>query len=231
MTEFQRNGYQIFKSSFSKEVINSIASEIDYIHENFVDLKNKYPELYRLGEWSIRSVHTCSEQIKDFIFTKSFETICKSILGNNVDLYWCTTASKPAEKGKNFPWHQDAGYGKGPDEYITCWAALDHVDKENGCLWVIPGSHQKEILPHEYCKINDTDYAGLFLKDRNISFDTATPVILEPGDIVCMHSKLIHSSKENFSQRKRRGLIAAYADSNLLKNYLNEIDEKPVRFF
>ena len=45
-------------------------------------------------------------------------------------------------------WHQDAYYITSlPDTLIGAWMALDRADEENGCLWVIPGSHAEPIYP------------------------------------------------------------------------------------
>jgi ectoine hydroxylase-related dioxygenase (phytanoyl-CoA dioxygenase family) len=43
-------------------------------------------------------------------------------------------------------WHQDAYYiPTFPDTLIGAWLTLDQADEENGCLWVIPGSHAEPI--------------------------------------------------------------------------------------
>ncbi|MCB0412094.1 MAG: phytanoyl-CoA dioxygenase family protein, partial [Bdellovibrionales bacterium] len=84
----------------------------------------------------------------------------------------------------------------------------------NGCLWVLPGSHKWKTFPHEFRKSNDEEYGGVFI-EAEAKFDQSNkvPVHLEPGDILCMHSNLIHCSYRNLSMRKRRGLISAYVTS------------------
>ncbi len=227
---FATNGFAIIRNEWTQEFHEEIALEIERIHQDFSDLKLAFPELYKLGEWSIRSPHLPSKSINSFIFSAPFKNICSSLIGDDVDMYWTTTATKPVQCGKSFPWHQDAGYGKGPAEYITCWTAFDKVDQENGCLWAIPGSHKQDVLPHEFRKSNEENYAGIFLKDLNIDLSSAIPIILNPGDIACMHSKLIHASTPNLSGRKRRAMIAAYAHKQQIERFRNQIEEVPLSF-
>lgn len=230
LQNFSTNGFALLKNNFDFKLAEQIAGEIERVHTEFESLKQTHTELYKLGEWSIRSPHTVSPVLSEFIFSSVFEKICQSLVGKDVDMYWTTTAAKPAQRGKAFPWHQDAGYGKGPSDYITCWIALDHVDQENGCLWAIPNTHAGDIFPHEFRKSNDDDYAGLFLKNSDFDFSNAQPLVMQPGDILCMDSKLIHASTPNFSGRKRRGLIVAYAKSHLIEKHKDEIEEITVPF-
>jgi len=48
--------------------------------------------------------------------------------------------------GAPFPWHQDGAYwiygAEQHDKLVTVLLYLDDANKENGCLWVIPGSHR-----------------------------------------------------------------------------------------
>lgn len=34
-----------------------------------------------------------------------------------------------------------------PDTLIGTWLALDDIDEENGCLWVVPGSNNEPVYP------------------------------------------------------------------------------------
>jgi phytanoyl-CoA hydroxylase len=153
--EFDRKGYTVLKRSFDPAKADGLSQEIARIHTSYLELKAQFSDLYRLGEWSVRSPHIASSQIKNFLFSEDNRNACEKFTGTDADLYWCTTAAKPPERGKAFPWHQDAGYGEGPKDYVIFWAALDDVDEENGCLWAIPGSHVDGVYP--YLRIPSTD--------------------------------------------------------------------------
>ena len=51
---------------------------------------------------------------------------------------------KPPRTGGTTHWHQDAPAWPviTPDVQVTAWVALDDVDLDNGCMWMVPGSHR-----------------------------------------------------------------------------------------
>ena len=76
------------------------------------------------------------------------------LLGPAVRLYWDQAVSKPPGATSDVPWHQDNGYTPvEPEGYVTCTFALDAMTRENGCLWIQPGSHRQGTRPHR-----PTDY-------------------------------------------------------------------------
>lgn len=227
LDQLKEDGFTIIPSGLSVDSCRILASEIDRIHLDYHSLKQRFPELYKLEGWSVRSAHTASKLIKDFVLSSAFADFCTRRLGPDVDLYFANTAIKPRAQSKAFPWHQDAGYEKGPREYLTCWTALDETDEDNGCLWVLPKSHLRGILRHSLRLSDVENYAGMFLAEA-VDVSMAVPVRLQPGQIVCMDSKLIHGTKKNRSGRPRRGLISAYARADLIQKHRHEMDKEPV---
>ena len=56
---------------------------------------------------------------------------------------------KPADGGSPVEWHQDfAHYPHTNDDLCAVGVALDDATEENGCMMVVPGSHQGPILDH-----------------------------------------------------------------------------------
>ena len=51
---------------------------------------------------------------------------------------------KPPRTGGTTHWHQDAPAWPviTPDVQVTAWVALDDVDLDNGCMWMVSGSHR-----------------------------------------------------------------------------------------
>ena len=63
------------------------------------------------------------------------------ILGINTLFIW-----KAPKIGLGFPWHQDKFYFRTrfrTKTTVGTWTAIDPADRENGCLYVIPGSQIK----------------------------------------------------------------------------------------
>jgi ectoine hydroxylase-related dioxygenase (phytanoyl-CoA dioxygenase family) len=104
--------------------------------------------------------------------------------------------------------HQDQYYLRAdPGTCVAAWMALDPCDEENGCLEVVPGSHDWPVL----CTIG---------ADTTESFTDVTvplpddaqpvPVPMQPGDVLFFNGSLVHGSKPNRSDRFRRALIGHY---------------------
>ena len=101
-------------------------------------------------------------------------------------------------------WHQDATYmGITPRHFVTPWIALTHSDRHTGCMSMIPGSHHKDIQPHQ-----DTYGADNILtrgqEVTNVDASLAVDLILKPGQMSLHHAMTIHGSQPNQSQDKRR---------------------------
>lgn len=218
LNSYHQNGYIVSERRLDLIWVSELAEEIERIHRDFLNLKSTCTHLVSLGEWCIKNPHLVSDKIRQFFFSNHCAEICRSLIGVDVDFYWATTGHKPPLKGRAFPWHQDSGYGQGPLEYVTLWTALDDVDEENGCIWVIPGSHKNGILEHEFRKSHEGDYGGVFLKDCPPNFSNAVPVRLLAGQTVCLDSKVIHETRLNRSLRLRRSLISAYAHPSAFAN-------------
>ncbi len=117
---------------------------------------------------------------------------------------------KAPKIGLGFPWHQDKFYFRNrfkTETTIGTWSAIDAADRENGCLYVIPGSHKWDIFEHD-------DLAGSqereFKLARGVDDDAGVPVEVPPGAVIWFHSHLLHKSTDNDSLRFRRCYVIHY---------------------
>jgi phytanoyl-CoA hydroxylase len=68
---------------------------------------------------------------------------------SSIRLFGDQALFKPAKHGSRVLWHQDNEYWQlEPSNVVTMWLALDDVDDRNGCMRVIPGTHQGPLLDH-----------------------------------------------------------------------------------
>lgn len=115
----------------------------------------------------------------------------------------------PGSKGQGM--HQDNFYLlASPHECIAAWTAVDSADLDNGCLYVVPGSHKGEI----YCP-DTKDQRWMGYGDSHISkFPRGTkpvPVPVQRGETMFFGGKLIHGSGPNRTMdRNRRTFIGHY---------------------
>jgi hypothetical protein len=65
-----------------------------------------------------------------------------------------TAGSLAGKKTSRHPLHQDLHYFPfRPSNLIVCaWTAMEHIDRNNGCLVVLPGTHKGTLKPHDYPK-------------------------------------------------------------------------------
>jgi ectoine hydroxylase-related dioxygenase (phytanoyl-CoA dioxygenase family) len=107
----------------------------------------------------------------------------------------------PKPKRTEVPWHQDNGYGRlEPPRDLTVWIALDTCTVDNGCLWVLPGSHTHGLLPH--------DERGALRAVAVEEDGVAVP--MAAGDALLFGSLLLHRSLPNTTESVRVGLYLRY---------------------
>ena len=143
------------------------------------------------------------------------DLIGPDLLGLNNLYIW-----KPPKIGLGFPWHQDKWYFN--RQYITTktvgtWTAIDAADIENGCLYVIPGSHKKGVREHVELEGSQQNEFKLALGARD---EDGVAVEVPPGTVVFFNNELLHKSTDNHSERFRRCNVAHYisADSERVEN-------------
>lgn len=122
---------------------------------------------------------------------------------------WGHMIRKPPEIGSPLPWHQDEAYWDPALVYraIGSWLPLDDATIENGCMSFIPGSHANEVLPHRHVG-DDPNVHALFTEPDPADTARAVPVPVPAGGAVFHHSRTLHSSGPNVTDKVRR----AYAN-------------------
>jgi phytanoyl-CoA hydroxylase len=116
--------------------------------------------------------------------------------------------NKPARQGTLLPWHQDAWAYLDRQPLITVWTALDPATKANGCVQVIPGSHQLG-------RINPDDYSGYLTAEQVAQHCPDEKVVfaeLEAGEVLLLHNWLMHRSDTNATDLPRRAFSVCYMD-------------------
>lgn len=116
---------------------------------------------------------------------------------------------KPASKGGVNMWHQDAPLWPiiRPMTEVSAWVALDDVDEENGCMWMVPGSHTwgNHIAFLQGLKTFDEmprEYEGRQIEVR--------PCPVRKGEVHYHHALTWHGSPANRSGRPRRAIALHY---------------------
>ena len=105
-------------------------------------------------------------------------------------------------------WHQDNRYWSFDDEnLISVWLALGDESIRNGCLRVIPGSHQ---LALEQGRFDAAQFLRTDLPKNKSLTGSVVPITLSAGDVVFFHSKLLHAAGRNLSDDVKLSLVFTY---------------------
>lgn len=124
-------------------------------------------------------------------------------------------------------WHQDEIYIPTRDRsLIGAWIAMDDATVENGCLWILPGSHRMGYLypQRDHNNPDEFDFA-----QESYGFDDSgeIPVEVKTGTVVFFNGYLLHRSRKNRSSGYRRVLVNHYMNAWSLLPWSLREGERP----
>lgn len=110
-------------------------------------------------------------------------------------------------------WHQDEIYIPTRDRsLIGAWIALDPATQENGCLWVLPGSHKMGYLYPQRAHGNPDEF-DFAPESHGFDESESIPVEVPMGAVVFFNGYLLHRSFKNRSEIYRRVLVSHYMNA------------------
>ena len=159
-----------------------------------------------------------------FALDSRLRDIIRDLIGVEPLLFADQIFMKPPHFGTAKPYHQDNYYFKchPADHVITVWIAMDDADEVNGCLRYIEGSHKGPVLPHE-APDPEEEY-NLVPPPELIDLSKEALAEVKKGGVVFHHSKMLHTSHRNESERWRRGYATHWASAETTSE--NETIEK-----
>ncbi|XP_036084073.1 phytanoyl-CoA dioxygenase, peroxisomal isoform X2 [Rousettus aegyptiacus] len=112
---------------------------------------------YNLSEKTVTKIQNFQEDKELFRYCTLPEILkyVECFIGPNIMAMHTMVINKPPDAGRKtsrHPLHQDLHYFPfRPSDYIVCaWTAMEHMDRNNGCLAVLPGTHKGTLKPHDY---------------------------------------------------------------------------------
>jgi ectoine hydroxylase-related dioxygenase (phytanoyl-CoA dioxygenase family) len=161
--------------------------------------------------------HKISATMTSYLSHPAIVDVMTKVIGPNVkcmqSMLFIKASGKPGQA-----WHQDEFFIPTRDRSLTGgWIAMDDATVENGCLWVIPGSHKHGIIwpQHEH---NDRrfDCTGEAIYFPYTDEDSI-PVEVKAGSIVFFNGYLLHRSLPNRAKSGyRRVLVNHYMSAESL---------------
>ncbi|MCC6416031.1 MAG: phytanoyl-CoA dioxygenase family protein [Opitutaceae bacterium] len=217
---FAANGYLVLENAFSPAEIEALKNETTAICRGDRGELPDHPKadaaepddsvLQRF--LCIHFPHKCSDVMLRAIHNQPTVEILTTVVGPNVkcmqSMLFIKSSGKPGQA-----WHQDEDYIPTRDRsLIGAWIAIDRATTENGCLWVLPGSHQPGILWEQHWH-GDRRFD---CAEESFGFpyrdEEAVPVEVEAGSVVFFNGYLLHRSLPNKAPQGayRRSLVNHY---------------------
>lgn len=239
LSDYHDQGYIIASGLFSPEEVAEYNDHFEAMRLR--DVIEPNPELQAMAQQPdvdplliyprFMQPHRHDARSLDWMISKRINQCLTSILGSEPYAVQTMYYFKPAgARGQAL--HQDQYFVQvQPGTCIAAWMALDVIDEDNGCLFVVPGSH---TWP-ELCTVESDP--SLSFSDVQVELppgETAVPVRMQPGDVLFFNGQLVHGSYPNTSTgRFRRTLIGHYvvAEAEKVSKYYHpalRMDGSPV---
>jgi ectoine hydroxylase-related dioxygenase (phytanoyl-CoA dioxygenase family) len=208
LTRFDEDGFFVVENAFTRAELAPVIAELDgYEAQADAFLATREDERLAIAERGaiVFAPHLVerSPLLADFACHPTLLSICADLIGPDVDLYWDQAVYKKPEKPRAFPWHQDNAYAfVRPQQYLTCWVALNAATLDNGCPHVAPGLHRQGTLAHRY--VEPLGFEAFDAPPRSV----AAPV--GAGGIVVFSSLTPHLTGPNCSDAVRKAYILQY---------------------
>ena len=142
----------------------------------------------------------------------------EEVLGPDLILIMSHLIVKRADDGLAVAWHQDNTYWhsvQGTD-VTTVWLAIDDTDRANGCMQVIPCSH--EGYPElDKVSTGGDDLLGLSVEVTQEMESAAVCLEMNAGSLSVHDSFVLHGSEANTSGRRRAAYTMRYANTKTVQ--------------
>ena len=207
--DFDRQGYV-----FPVSVLDPATTEGYRAH--YLDFYQRHQQLLQTlppnQRWQVNSdTHFAFRWVDELTREPAILDAVQQVLGPDI-LAWNTVWFVKMPGDKTFiTLHQDGAYwGLEPMEVLTAWVALSPATPENGCMRVLPGSHQGPALPQR--DTFNPDNALTRGQEVAVPLDesAAVSMALQPGEMSMHHLWIVHGSDANRTDTPRIGLAIRY---------------------
>ena len=217
--QFAKSGYCFFQDVLSSDEIKAIRAELNLA---IAELPAKQT-VYKDGEHKevdARPEYMTEPHPKNSCWLE----VCRhprildaveSILGPNLILIMSHLIVKRPEDGLPVAWHQDNTYWHSVDgtDVATVWMAIDDTDISNGCMQVIPCTHNG-YTDMKKVPTGGDDLLGLTVEVTPEMISDAVPLEMNAGSLSIHDSFVLHGSEANKSGRRRAAYTMRYANAN-----------------
>lgn len=213
---FAEDGYLYFQKLIEPDAVlkarreillkYAIAGEVDSINFPLMDaIQSKHSFLDKINLRAFTESIRSGVAYEDVVLNHALLGFLEALLDGDVrpyDFRW----PRFVRPGEGCGFHYDGPYmNRGTDKVVTTWIPLGRVNKNEGALIILEGSHKSDQLLSTYAK-RDAD-------KEKISWLGTDPIKLqqnlggrwlstdfEPGDVLCFGMHMLHGALDNNSE-------------------------------
>lgn len=165
-------------------------------------------DLERYGYDGLDVIHFRDSRLLDIVLSDEVIDLVEPVVGPDIGLWSTHFIAKQPKVGKATPWHEDSSYWNGRVStmagIVTIWLALDRATKDNGCMAVIPGTHDNGFSNYAPVDEGQNIFNSEIVADE-IDEAKAVYLELEPNHCSLHEGRIIHGAKANTSDTRRAG--------------------------
>lgn len=210
LEQYERDGYTVLESFFPLDEVAGMNEVLDEL-EQTNKLKNSWQ-----GDHGITlKLATLSPKTKAFCEDERVLQVLEDIVYPGIAIYSSKLVNKLPQSDTICHWHQDDAYYSQVGESkvrMSTWIPLQDATTENGCLWVVPGSHKLGLQPF---RAQETGTCRLGLIKEEVDLSKAIPLEVKAGSLVLFSALLWHGSYGNRTDTVRRAFIVSYQEATI----------------
>lgn len=211
--QFQRDGYAVLQDALTPaeveeinaETVRLCRGELGAVGGEFEPDQSGTDEDVLRRYLCIHQPHKVSEVFLRALAHPRIVDALTKVIGPDVksmqSMIFMKSEGKPGQA-----WHQDEFFIPTRDRSLTAtWIALDDATVENGCLWVLPGSHRPGVIYPDRDQDDERFDCTVEAYDFPYNDDDAVPVEIPAGAAVLFNGYLLHRSLPNTGKHASRG--------------------------
>ncbi len=132
----------------------------------------------------------------------------EDLIGPDILMTNATFRIKNPGSHVDYGWHQDSARIEVTPSFVIAYVALSPATIENGCLQVIPATHDR-VRPFSLTE-GPGQRKRLVARVIDVDPSQAVNLELEPGDVAIFHGNAVHGSPANISAMRRVAILYDY---------------------
>ena len=227
---YSKNGYLVIRGMFAKQEVNNLDKSINFFADegwhNIMNpdrieflLSQSYKKFSKIKSQNnrikfIENAKLTSSLFKSYLLDKRIDNLMFSVIGKKVSgLMTHVIFKHKSSKFSKMSWvpHQDNSYAKMEKNcYITANLFIHNANKDNGCLYLYPGTHKLGLMKFDryFSYHAKSSHKPGNRIQKKFSIENMINLEVNAGDFLIMNGNLIHGSYPNNSKKYSRHLLS-----------------------